>query len=149
MIRQRRITAINAVTATTTSNKFWVGGAKRIGFLYRRADHSAGSTAFTVKGSLEPFELGSGPVDAFGNPTGGAAVTMTALNMLVSNVTNTNGQMRTRVNSISLAANGDAFAWLEPDILVNWLEVTATETTDGTHSAWIIVEEELPQTAGF
>jgi len=149
MLRQRRITALNAVTATTTSNKFWVGGAKRIGLHFRRADHSAGSTAFTVKGSLEPFETGTGPVDAHGNPTGGAAVTMTAVNMLVSNVTNTNGQMRTRVNSTSLAANGDAFVWLEPDILVNWLEVTATETTDGTHSAWIVIEEEIPQIAGF
>ena len=149
MIRQRRITAINAVTATTTSNKFWVGGAKRIGLHYRRADHSAGSTAFTVKGSLEPYENGDGPVDAHNNRTGGAAITMTALNMLVDNVTNTNGQMRTRVNSKTLSANGDAFLWLEPDVLVNWLEVTATETTDGTHSAWVIVEEEVPQMAGF
>lgn len=148
-MRQRKITAINAVTATTTSSKFWVGGANRIGFLFRRANHSAGSTAFTVKASLEEFELANGAADAFGNPTGGTAVTMTALNMLVSNVTNTNAQMRTRVNSTSLAANGDAFVWLEPDILVNWIEVTATETTDGTHSAWIILEEDLPQLAGY
>lgn len=148
MIRQRRITALNAVTATTTSSKFWVGGAKRIGLHYRRADHSSGSTAFTVKGSLEPLEIANGPVDAFGNATGGNAITMTALNMLVDNVTNTNGQMRTRVNSKSLAANGDAFLWIEPDVLVNWLEVTATETTDGTHSVWIVIEEELPQMAG-
>jgi hypothetical protein len=156
MIRQRRITALNAVTATTTSSKFWVGGAKRIGLHYRRADHSSGSTAFTVKASLEPLEIANGPLDAHNNLTGGSAITMTALNMLVSNVTNTNAQTRTRVNSVSLAANGDAIAWLEPDaiawlepdILVNWLEITATETTDGTHSAWIVLEEELPQMAG-
>jgi len=149
MIRQRRITALDAVTATTTSNKFWVGGAKRIGLHYRRANHSAGSTAFTVKGSLQPYEHGDGPIDAFGNHTGGAGVTMTALNVLVDNVTNTNVQNRTRVNSKTLSADGDAFLWIEPDVLVNWLEVTATETTDGTHSAWIVVEEELPQMAGF
>lgn len=146
--RQRRITALNAVTATTTSSKFWVGGAKRIGLHFRRADHGSGSTAFTVKASLEPLEIANGTLDAHNNLTGGTAVTMTAINMLVSNVTNTNGQMRTRVNSTSLAANGDAYVWLEPDILVNWLEVTATETTDGTHSAWIVLEEDLPQMAG-
>src|SRR5688572_3472226 len=119
MKRQRRITAIDAVTATTISSKFWVGGAKRIGFLFRRANHSAGSTAFSVKGSLDAYETGNGTADAHGNRTGGNTVTMTALNMVVSNVTNTNGQMRTRVTSTTLSANGDAFAWLEPDILVN------------------------------
>jgi len=148
MTRQRIIKAIDAVTATTVSSKYWVGGAKRIGFLFRRANHSSGSTAFSVKASLESYETGNGAQDAYGNRTGGAGVTMTALSMLLNNAANTNAQTRLRTASVSLAANGDAFAWLEPDILVNWLEVTATETTDGTHSAWIIVEEEVPNGQG-
>src|ERR1044072_4136763 len=148
MTRQRRITALNAVTATTTSNKFWVGGAKRIWLHYRAAAITSGNGAFTVKGSLEPFETGNGPIDAHNNPTGGNAITMSALNMLVDNVTNANTANHTRVNSKTLSSNGDGIVWLEPDILVNWLEATVTRTTDGTYSAWIVVEEELPQMAG-
>lgn len=147
MIKLKRIVALDAVTATTTSSKFWVGGHRRIGIMLRRADHSSGSSAFTVKGSLEPYEKASGAVDAYGNRTGGATVTMTALNTLIDNVTNTNGQMLTRVNGKTLAANGDAFLWLSPETIINWLEITVTETTDGTHSAWIVVEEEQPSNA--
>ena len=144
MFQLKRIAALNGVTVTTTSSKFWVGGARRVGIHLRRADHSAGSSAFTVKASLEPKEAGNGTPDSYSNRTGGAGVTMTAYNMLIDNVTNTNGQTLTRVNGKTLAANGDAFLWLDPACLVNWLEITVTETTDGTHSAWIVVEEELP-----
>lgn len=144
MIRLKRITALNGVTATTTSEKYWVGGARRIGFHFRRANHSSGSTAFSVKGSLEPKELGNGAPDVYGNRTGGAGVTMTALNLLINNLENANTEQLTRSTDVTLAANGDAFAWLDISAFVNWVEVTATETTDGTHSAWIVIEEELP-----
>ncbi len=119
--------ALNAVTATTTSNKFWVGDAKRVGILLRRADHGSGSSAFTIKGSLDPI--------------GTVTPTMTALNMFLDNATNTNGETLTRVNGKTLSANGDAFLWLDPACLINWLEITMTKTTDGTSSAWIITEE--------
>jgi hypothetical protein len=149
MIRLRRITALDAVTATTTSSKFWVGGAKRIRIMLRRADHSSGSSAFAVKGSLQAYADGRGTPDSFGNKTGGGGVTMTALNVLIDNVTNTNAQTLTRVNGKTLSADGDAFLWLSPECLVNWLEITVTETTDGTHSAWIAIEEEIPSNGTF
>lgn len=128
MISTRVIPAIEAVTATTTSNKFYVGGATRIGFLVRRANHSSGSTALSVKISMDDVTT--------------VTPTMTACNMLISNATNTNAQTLTRVSSVSLNANGDAFVWLDPLCVVNWVEVTVTETTDGTHSAYILVEED-------
>ena len=129
MISTRVITAIDAVTATTTSNKFYVGGATRIGFLLRRANHSSGSTALSVKISMDDVST--------------TTPTMTACNMLISNATNTNGQTLTRVASVSSgAANGDFFVWLDPLCVVNWVEVTVTETTDGTHSAYILIEED-------
>jgi hypothetical protein len=150
MKRLRRITALSAVTATTTSKKFWVGGASRIGIQLRRADHSSGSSAFAVKGSLEPLESAQVKTkDEFNNPHGGTGVTVTALNMLIDNVTNTNAQTLTRVNGKTLSSNGDAFLWIPPECLVNWLEITVTETTDGTHSAWIVVEEEMPSVGAF
>jgi hypothetical protein len=123
----KKMTALNAVTANTTSNKFFVGGAKRVGVLVRRADHSSGSSAFTIKGSLDYDDVT--PV-------------MTALNVWIDNVTNTNSQTLTRVNGKTLAANGDAMLWLDTNCFVNWLEITVAETTDGTHSAWILAEYE-------
>jgi hypothetical protein len=150
MIRLRRITAIDAVTATTVSSKYWVGGARRIGIQVRRAANAGGTSAFTVKGSLQALDDGTGTPDSFGNRTGGAGVTMTALNTLIDNVTNAIGEGFVRVNGVSIAnANGDKFMWVSPECLVNWLEITATETTDGTHSAWIVVEEETPSNGTF
>ena len=119
-------TALNAVTATTTSSKYYVGGAKRVAVLLRRADHGSGSSAFTIKGSLD--EIGT------------VTPTMTALNVWLDNVTNTNTQNLTRVVGKTLAANGDAFLWLSPECLINWIEITCTESVDGTHSAFIICE---------
>jgi hypothetical protein len=121
----RKIVALNGVTANTTSNKIFVGGAKRVGILLRRADHSSGSSAFTIKGSMDYEDVT--PV-------------MTALNVWIDNVTNTNSQTLTRVAGKTLAANGDAFLWLDKNCIINWLEITVAETTDGTHSAWVLAE---------
>ena len=122
----RIITALDAVTATTSSSAIYVGGAKRIALLFRRANHSAGSSAFSVKASLDDATT--------------ATPTMTALNLWIDNVTNANTQTLTRVNGKTLSANGDAFLFLDINCIVNWLEITVTETTDGTHSAFIILE---------
>lgn len=129
MLKTRTLTALDGVTATTVSKKFYVGDAKKVAILLRRADHSSGSTAFSIKASLD--EVGT------------VTPTMTALNLFIDNVTNANTEQLTRVNAKTLSANGDAFLFLDPAVQVNWLEITATETTDGTHSAWIILQEEV------
>lgn len=118
------ITALNAVTATTVSQKIWVGDFDRVAILYRRANHSAGSTAFTVKAGFAQL--------ASDTPT------MTAYNMLIDNLTNSNVQTPTRINSKTLNADGDAMVWMDPAAPATHIEITATETTDGTHSAFII-----------
>jgi len=118
------ITAISGATDTTVSSKIWIGDFDRVAILYRRANHGSGSTAFTVKGGFG--------ADAAATPT------MTAYNMLIDNLTDTNAQSETRINSKTLNADGDAMVWLDPACPVTHLEVTATETTDGTHSAFII-----------
>jgi hypothetical protein len=150
MKRLRRITALNGVVATTTSAKFYVGGASRIGIHLRAAAITSGNGAFAIKGSLELYELGQGgSLDEFGNMKGGTGVTMTADNLFLDNVTNTNAQTLTRVNGKTLSANGDAFLWLSPETFVNWLEITVTRTTDGTYSAWIVVEDEERSTGNY
>jgi len=120
-----RIIALNAVTATTVSDKIWVGDYDRVALLFRRADNAGGTSAFTVKAGFDD--------KLAGNPT------MTAYNMLIDNVTNTNAQTLTRVNGKSIAnADGDAMVWLDPNCPVTHVEITVTETTDGTHSAFIL-----------
>jgi len=126
MIDTKTITALSAVTATTTSNSFYVGGAKRIGFQLTRADHSAGSSTFTFGGSLDSQDT--------------TTPTMTALNMLITNTANTNGQTLIRVASIALSSNTTSIVWLSPECALNWVNVTVTEVTDGTHTAKILVE---------
>lgn len=118
-----KIIALNAVTATTVSDKIWIGDFDRVAILYRRANHGSGSTAFTVKAGFDD--------KLAGDPT------MTAYNMLIDNATNTNAQTLLRLNSKSLAADGDAMVWMDPAAPATHIEITATETTDGTHSAFI------------
>ncbi len=119
------ITALDSVTATTTSSKIWIGDFNRVAILCRRADHGSGSTAFTVKAGFGQL--------ASDSPT------MTAYSMLIDNVANTNTQQNyTHTASHSLAANGDVYFWMDPSAPATHIEITATETTDGTHSAFII-----------
>ena len=120
------ITALNATIATGTSNKFYVGGAKRIGFLFRLADHSSGNTVWTVN-------IGGEAEDT-------VTPTMLATNMLIPNVAGDNTKTLAHVASFTSSANGDTYAWLDPVCLVNWISVTATRTTDGTQSCFLILE---------
>ena len=113
---------IDAVTATTVSDPYVVAGAKKVTLAFTRADHTAGTSTFSVEGSLD-------------------GVTYFPLNKLIPNLTNTNAQTLTRVASVALAANGTSVASidLEHDALYT-IRVTATEGTDGTHSAVVLVE---------
>jgi hypothetical protein len=128
---QRTVYVLNGVTATTTSAPIFVGQARRVGIQIRCANHTSGNGVFTFKGSLEDASLNA------------AGVTLTALNVLIDNVTNTNAQNPTRIASKTLSANGDAFLWLDPSLLVQWLQVICTVTTDGTYTAFIVVEDEF------
>jgi len=120
--------ALAAVTATTTSEEFYVGDFKRVAILCRRADHALGSTDFTINTG---FSAGAGT-----DPT------MKANAMVILNVANANDKTNYTHGTVALVANGDAFGWLDLSCPVTHLSVTATETTDGTHSAWIIGWEE-------
>ena len=115
-------TALDAVTVTTTSEEIVIAGAKKVSFMFTRANHSAGSTAFSVEASVD-------------------GTTYVAYNKLISNATNTNAQTLTRVASIALASDTSVFASmdLENDAIYS-IKVTATETTDGTHTAKVLIE---------
>lgn len=119
--------ALDAVTATTTSNNIFVGDAERVAILITRANHSAGSSAFTFAGGISSGAVGEAP-------------TTVALNTLIDNVTNTNAQTLTRVAGKTLSSNTSALLWLDLETTpVQYLNATVTETTDGTHSCWFLI----------
>jgi len=118
--------ALDAVTKTSTSEEFYIGDFKRVAILCRRAAHNAGSTSFSVNTGFA--------ID--GSAT--TIPTMTANVMMILNVENDNTETNITHGSVVLAANGDGFGWLDPSTMGTHLSVTATETTDGTHTAYII-----------
>ena len=120
------VKAIDAVTATTTSSPIPVAGAKKVTLFLKRADHSSGSTTFTVTGTLDD------------DRTNGAYV---QLNNLVTDAANTNVQDYIRVASVALSSNTSAHYSLDlTHIAMNFIKVVATEATDGTHTAYVLVE---------
>ncbi len=117
-----KVTPLDAVTATTTSSAINVEGAKKITFAFTRANHSAGSSAFTVTGSID-------------------GTTFVGINKLVDNVVNSNAQAKTRVASVTLSSNTTKLYSLDlENDTFSEIKVVATETTDGTHTAKMLVE---------
>jgi hypothetical protein len=122
MKSNKLVTALNAVTATTTSEAIDVQYAEKITLLLTRANHSAGSHAFSVTGSID-------------------GTTYVTLNMIVDNVTNTNAQNYTRVASKTLSADGSALVGIDLEMIgLKWIKVTATETTDGVATVKVFIE---------
>lgn len=116
------ITAIDAVTATTESGAINIEKAKKVTFLFTRANHSSGSSLFDVDVSVD-------------------GTTFVDYNKLIDNVANTNAQTLTRVANKSLASNTSAV--LSMDLQhdsYKEIKVKVTETTDGTHTAKVIIE---------
>ena len=116
------IHAINAATATTTSVAIPIDDAEKITLQFKRSSHGSGSTAFTVTVSVD-------------------GTTFVAFNQLLSNVTNTNSQTPVRVASVSLSSNtSELYSMDLENNVFQFMKVTATETTDGTHDAYVLIE---------
>lgn len=115
-------TVLNAVTATTTSESFSVAGAKKITLFLTRADHSSGSSVFIAEVS-------------------GDDSTYVTCQKLVSHITNSNSQQKTRVASLTLSSDVTELISvdLENDSYIS-MRINVTETTDGTHTARVLIE---------
>jgi hypothetical protein len=112
---------LDDVVATTTSQAVNIEDAKKVVLVYKRADHSSGNTVF------------SGTVSVDGS-------NYITYSKWISNTANSNAQGVTRVASVTLSANGVGFLTMDPDDGFKDIKITATETTDGTHSAWLYIE---------
>ena len=117
------VKALDDVTATTTSSAIPIAGAKKVVLAYKRADHGSGKTVFSATVSLD-------------------GVNYITYNKWITNTTNAIAEGLTRVASVDTgAANVTGFLTMDPDDGFLDIKVTATETTDGTHSAWLYIEE--------
>ena len=119
---QRLVTALNEVTATAESNAIAVAGAKKITLAMTRANHSSGSSAFSVTGTVD-------------------GTTYVTLNKLITNVVNANTETKVRAASVSLGANGSELAEIDMEgLALLAIKVKVTETTDGTHTAKVLIQ---------
>jgi hypothetical protein len=117
------IKAIDGVVATTTSQVIYCKGAKKITFMFKRADHSAGKTIFTVATSIDDSNFVTSGI-------------------LVDNIANATANNPVRVASYDTGtANATKLYALDMDYFgLTSFKVTATETTDGTHYAYALIE---------
>ena len=122
-------TPINAVTATTQGAGIPIQGAKKVTWFFTRANHSAGSSAFTVD-----ISCGDG--------------TWVGFNMLVQNLardagTGTAGEDigTTAVTTVTLSSNTTVAYAMDLSLFTAVeMRVKVTETTDGTHTAKCVIE---------
>lgn len=125
------IHTINAATATTTGQPINIEGASAVTFFFKRSNHSSGSTAFTVEVTPNLIFENNGTI---------ASADWVQYNKLISNATNTNAQGLTRLASVSLSSNTVVTVTMDlGQEVFEHLRVIATETTDGTHDAWVVV----------
>lgn len=115
---------LSVVTATTTSNSIPVDGAEKVSMVFTRASHTAGSSTFTVQGSID-------------------GTTFITMNNIITDVANTNAQTLTRVASVALAANTSQIVALDmSNLALKLIRIVATIATDGSASASALVEME-------
>ncbi len=113
---------LDAVIATATSEPIDVSGYKRIGIQVLASDISSGNGVFTVEATND-------------------GVNWSPVNTLIDNVTNTNAQTLTRVDSKTLSANGSDFIYLDGFVAVKAIRVKVTVSTDGKYSASVVASE--------
>ena len=107
-------------TADKTTGAINIAGAKKVVLFCKRAAHTAGNTVFSAVVGVDGNEI--------------------AYNKWISNVANTNAQTLTRVASLTLSSATSGFLTMSPEDTFETIKVTADVTTDGSNSAWLILD---------
>jgi len=113
---------IDDATATTEAGAVNIQDADQVVVVVKRADHSSGSSAFTATVSHDESNY-------------------IAYDRFIDNVANTNAEEgNTHITTKTLSGDGVDFIAMDPADCGIWKDivVTVTETTDGTHSAWVV-----------
>lgn len=113
---------IPAATATASSGWIPIGGACSVQLFMQRSNHSAGSTAFSAELAVD--DAGTGSV---------------TYAKWIDNVVNAIAEGQVRISSKSLNSNSKAMMSMSPEDIGGFIKITATETTDGTHNAWLVI----------
>lgn len=119
---------LNAVTATTTSNAVDIRGAKKVSFIFTRANHSSGSSKFEALCSADGTLYAAGMLIKTIAADAGAGTAGEDIDY-------------TRALSATLAANGSEVWALDlKHFTYKEVKVKVTETTDGTHTCKMLIE---------
>lgn len=108
-------------TSEVESNEVNVAGAKKITFIFKRANHSSGSTDFQVKVSLD-------------------GTNFVQYNKLIKNTTNTNSQQLTREGTVTLSSNTSELYSVDVHDAFLALKTSVKNDTDGDGTVDILIE---------
>ena len=116
------VKVLDEVTATTTATTIpEIEDATKLMIVVQRADHSSGSSAFSAEVSHD-------------------GTNYVQYDRWIDNVASTNAEFPVEGTTKSLAGNGNDVMIMSPEDcgLYKYIKVKVTETTDGTHSAWVV-----------
>ena len=115
----KQIVLLDDVTATTTGGAVNVENAKKFTVVFTRSNHSSGSSAFALQGSVD-------------------GVTFVTLAFL-RNLATTNAETLARDTSVTLSSDTSVMVFLDEFIGLKLIRATVTETTDGTHRCVLFI----------
>lgn len=110
------LTAIGAATTNTTSSGIAVSKRRLMSIQFIAKGVSSGNGVFKVQFSQNNADW-------------------TDYKRLTSNVTNTNSQTDTRVQTVTLSATGSDFVFFPAGDHTNYIRVSCHVTTDGSYTA--------------
>ena len=108
-------------TETTTSAPFSLENAEKVSFVFQRSDHSSGSSAFKLQISVD----GTNWIDYA---------------ELIPNINNSPVEQLSRVTTVTISDDNTAAASKSMADTYPLGRIVVTETTDGTHNAWVIIQ---------
>lgn len=112
---------MDRISQTQTLGTSGVAGLRRLGLQFKAANIVSGSAVFKVQGT-----------------TNGADWSYLAL---IDNLANSNSQTLARVLSKTLSANSNVLMWVDEGLSLRAIRVSATITTDGSYSAYLMASE--------
>jgi len=110
---------LDDVTATTTGTAINIENIKKVTVVFTRSNHSSGSSAFSLLGSLDGVNF----------------VTLA----FARNLAATNSETLQRDTSVTLSSDTSVMVFLDDFVLpLKAIRCDVTETTDGTHRAVLL-----------
>lgn len=114
--------APDGIATSETFGQVDIQKARKVTFIFTRADDAGGSGVFSIEGSLD-------------------GETFVTVNMLIDNVTNSNSQTLTRVASATLAnETSKVYALDLENFNFSDFRIKVVRTTSGTHSYKALIE---------